>query len=320
VTDPTSHVLQAIDNAVQDFELSADAMRWAPGGAAVASPAQALQRPETQWQDRPRVSEPLRWEQRKTTCTLAEIDAWLAEEANLIHHSPYAAIVDALPPTSITMHRQHPPCVGCGRPTGTPFSNALTVEGMNGPSMTATFQPCGCQLAVSVPALLEDVPLGTRPERYAGQVIAGEVFEQGYGDRVVERVKAQIIQVNDERPHVVMVLNDDDPLLERVDSVLRRRMMPGDKAVIALWLEAISGGTDYIVYRPASDMPDEYMPPGLVSRWEPRPSAPIVALPVSRDGFMSSVSMAIARGTGRIEISPEGAVAEVYEVRADHLP
>lgn len=320
MTEPANHVLAAIDNAVRDYELSADAMRWAPDGCAKVAADPSPQLPTERPQHYPSFSEPMRWEQRKTTCTLAEIDAWMAEEHELALHGHAWAEVDAFSLTSIAMRRQHPPCIGCGRPTGTSLDPAMTIDGTNEPRMTATFQPCGCRLTVSVPAILDHIPSGTRPERFAGQVVTGEFFYESADERFVEHVKTRIVQAADERPHVVMALDAGDPLLEQFDSI-RHRMMPGDKAVVAFWLRAETGATEHIVYRASPNMTEGDMSPDLEGRWERRPAPSYELLPIRcvvRFGS-ENFSTATARATGRVEISPEGAVAEVYEVQSDYL-
>lgn len=65
---------------------------------------------------------------------------------------------------------------------------------------------------------------------------------------------------------------------------------------------------DYIVVRPAPDLPPSFLPPGLDGKWVDRTMLPEDASPY-RWGD------AVAVATGRFEARDDGAVAEVFEVR-----
>ncbi|MFI7191450.1 hypothetical protein ACIBQ0_17085 [Nocardia nova] len=73
----------------------------------------------------------------------------------------------------------------------------------------------------------------------------------------------------------------------------------------------MSDEPDYIVIRPAPDLPPGFLPDRLNGRWEDR----------SRLGIDHGMDFTLASGgavavpTGRFETNDQGQVAEVYEVR-----
>lgn len=68
---------------------------------------------------------------------------------------------------------------------------------------------------------------------------------------------------------------------------------------------------DYVVIRPAPDLPPGFVPPHWDGRWLDRADMPFGPPPA--DGTWST---ATAVPTGRFEVrDSDGAVAEVYEVR-----
>jgi hypothetical protein len=74
--------------------------------------------------------------------------------------------------------------------------------------------------------------------------------------------------------------------------------------------------TDYIVIRPAADLPPGFLPPHQDGRWYDRASLPPGPPPGSASPPGITVSEAVAVPTGRFEVRDyDGAVAEVWEVR-----
>ncbi|MCP9947353.1 hypothetical protein [Actinomadura madurae] len=70
---------------------------------------------------------------------------------------------------------------------------------------------------------------------------------------------------------------------------------------------------DYMVIRPAADLPDGFLPDGMDGKWFDRSQLP----KGPGDGHATTARMggAVAVATGRFETREDGAVAEVYEVR-----
>jgi hypothetical protein len=64
---------------------------------------------------------------------------------------------------------------------------------------------------------------------------------------------------------------------------------------------------NYIVIRPAPDLPPGFLPSQLDGRWYDGNAIP--------HGARLQVGGAVAVPTGRFEVRDDGAVAEVYEVR-----
>lgn len=65
---------------------------------------------------------------------------------------------------------------------------------------------------------------------------------------------------------------------------------------------------DYVVIRPAPDLPPEFLPGYLNGRWYDRAELPWGG---SSCGWIDAVAVP----TGRFEVRDDGAVAEVFEVR-----
>ena len=63
---------------------------------------------------------------------------------------------------------------------------------------------------------------------------------------------------------------------------------------------------NYIVVRPATDLPPGFLPPEMDGRW-----FDVEQLPPA----WGDLGMAVAVPSGRFEVRDDGAVAEVYEVR-----
>lgn len=72
---------------------------------------------------------------------------------------------------------------------------------------------------------------------------------------------------------------------------------------------------DYIVIRPAADLPPGFLPAGEDGRWYERAAMPL-ADEDQRANALVGYGGGIAVATGRFEVRDyDGAVAEVYEVR-----
>lgn len=67
-------------------------------------------------------------------------------------------------------------------------------------------------------------------------------------------------------------------------------------------------GPDYIVVRPARDLPPGFLPPHMDGRWFDRTMLP-------ESGALHGPGDAVAVATGRFEVRDDGAVAEVFEMR-----
>ena len=155
--------------------------------------------------------------------------------------------------------------------------------------------------------------------RYAGQLISAEFVQDAVdGERTVERLKDKLLHFGEERPHVLLVLGHEDQRLAEFPS-LPHPVRPGDKAVVALWLAAVPDSTEYIVYRAAPGMPKGDMPDGMEGRWDRRSDIPYGVVSTART-VLDGIGTGTAKATGQIEISPDGSVAEVYEVKSDYLP
>lgn len=68
---------------------------------------------------------------------------------------------------------------------------------------------------------------------------------------------------------------------------------------------------DYIVIRPAADLPSGFLPDRLDGMWFDRTCIP--KLPTPHTGWGRGEGVAVA--SGRFEVRDDGAVAEVWEVR-----
>jgi hypothetical protein len=71
---------------------------------------------------------------------------------------------------------------------------------------------------------------------------------------------------------------------------------------------------DYIVVRPAPDLPPGFLPDRENGRWYDRADMPQVDTESSLDAILR-YGGGVAVATGRFESRYDGAVAEVYEVR-----
>jgi hypothetical protein len=65
--------------------------------------------------------------------------------------------------------------------------------------------------------------------------------------------------------------------------------------------------SDYVVIRPAADLPEGFLPTSFDGLWIDRAQVPRVAT--------GELGTAVAVATGRFEVRDDGAVAEVFEVR-----
>jgi len=69
--------------------------------------------------------------------------------------------------------------------------------------------------------------------------------------------------------------------------------------------------SNYIVVRPAPDLPEGFLPKELNGKWFDVDDVPRIP-PL---GTNNKVSEAVAVPTGKFEVREDGAVAEIYEVR-----
>lgn len=77
----------------------------------------------------------------------------------------------------------------------------------------------------------------------------------------------------------------------------------------------MTGEGDYIVIRPAADLPPGFLPPHQDGLWLDRST--ILPGPAPGSAVAPGVSEAVAVPTGRFEVREhDGAVAEVWEVRS----
>ena len=74
---------------------------------------------------------------------------------------------------------------------------------------------------------------------------------------------------------------------------------------------------DYIVVRAAPGLPEGFVPAHLEGRWYDRSQIPLGAVNVGAfEAAGGTVGTAIAEPSGRFEVRDDGAVAEVWEIRA----
>lgn len=71
---------------------------------------------------------------------------------------------------------------------------------------------------------------------------------------------------------------------------------------------------DYIVIRPAADLPPGFLPEREDGRWYDRGAMPQADAESNMDALIR-YGGGVAVATGRFEVREDGAVAEVYEVR-----
>lgn len=245
----------------------------------------------------PGLSDPIEYVQWRTDCTTDQINTWQA--ALLEQDLEDFEVPSFTEPTRVMIPpRRTPPCLGCGRPTGAVFQPALILKGIDAPTATATFNPCGCQLRVWTPPILDHIPDGTFPFRKAGLPMDDQIAER-FADRpeLQADLHGRLAQHLDQRPDVVKLLNPQET---------RARGLHG-WALVGYTLHARPGTTKWIVVRGDADMPPGFMPPGLDGRWQER--ARIPDYPPIFKGPHSTVT---AHPTGRVEIREDGAVAEVY--------
>lgn len=77
------------------------------------------------------------------------------------------------------------------------------------------------------------------------------------------------------------------------------------------WDWDLFDGADYIVIRPAPDLPEGFLPASLDGIWYDRNTIPIRLGAYSGPGIGEGVAVP----AGRFEVRDDGAVAEVWEVR-----
>jgi hypothetical protein len=198
MTDQTERVLANIDDAIEgyvtnDYDVSADAMRWTPEPA---------DEEETTPESQPRISsqwmEPLfalAWLARQEPqCSVAELEAWYAEAQRLADDS----LEFALTPTRISPPRQFPPCINCGGPV-----QAFTVTDELHPwGRRISFEPCGCDLRVTASQML------------AAPGTAGEGFDRT-GARLAALFRESVVDREAARRSVVAVT---EPLASGIEA------------------------------------------------------------------------------------------------------
>jgi hypothetical protein len=77
----------------------------------------------------------------------------------------------------------------------------------------------------------------------------------------------------------------------------------------------VSRYPDYIVIRPAADLPEGFLPEGWDGKWFDRSEIPAGRAGGPVIGGPNRVSSAVAVPTDRLEFREDGAVAQVWEVR-----
>lgn len=168
----------------------------------------------------------------------------------------------------------------------------------------------GHPTAPTVPPILGQIPLGTRPHRYACMVISREALRSS---DAVDFAREQMIRSAGERPHVLKLVDEISAHAEFGVSISTPH--PSDRALIAVWLEAIPGATEFIVVHPAAGLTETLGQADWDGRWRVRPAGgALMFAGLNGAGEFMQVQ---ATATGRIEINSDGAVAEVYEVRLD---
>lgn len=155
--------------------------------------------------------------------------------------------------------------------------------------------------------VLDDIPPGTRPWRYMVQPLSGDFREM---PEMLKLVRDDMLLRLDTRPHVMLLL-DRATALERMPAIAPWDG-PDDLLLIAFWLKAIPGASEYVVYRAASDLSAGCMPERLEGRWNRRADIPDAIIRVPGLDWTATVA---AHETGRVEIREDGAIAEVFEVR-----
>ena len=243
--------------------------------------------------------DPVEYVQWRTDCTADDIEAWCA----IMNEQDAEAFADFATPIYIAaLPRRTGPCLGCGRPTATEWfqRSALTVTNTDTPTPTATFQPCGCELRVRTPPILDRIPDGTVPFKKAGIPLNDQIAERlAHQPELQADLHSRLAKYLGQRPDVVMLLDPEQT---------KARGLHG-WALVGYTLHARPGTTKWIVVRGDHDMPPGFMPPGLDGRWQERDRIPDYP-PI----FEGRYSTATAHPTGRVEIRDDGAIAEVYEM------
>lgn len=145
MTNDTEQVLKSIDDAIEgyvtnDYNVSADAMRWAPEPADEEETAPELQpRTSAQW-----IESLLALVRHEVQCSVAELEAWYAEARRLADES------FEISPTRISLPRRFPPCINCGGPVEA-FSET---DELHPRGRRISFSPCGCELRVAASQML----------------------------------------------------------------------------------------------------------------------------------------------------------------------
>lgn len=211
--------------------------------------------------------------------------------------------------------RIFPPCLGCGAPVrpsvglGGAFAISTPPGEQPGP-VTVTkvvFGPCGCELRVWVPPILDHVPAGTRLGHGVWVVLDGLVLgrskEEVFEDKVLMEVVAGKLKV---RPQVILLLTP----AEVAEHQIPRRIADDERLLVAATLEGIPDETTHIVLRPATaDVPG--FPADLNGhRVERGGSYRGLYFYVMLEG----AGYGHAMRTGRVEVGEDGCAAEVYSV------
>lgn len=245
--------------------------------------------------------------QYRNDCTTGELEQWRAK----IRRSD----ADFLPTDLRALsgaYRHYPPCLGCGRPTGD-YGEALRVDET---AKTATFQPCGCTLQILDPPILDYIPAGTRPDRCLPLMLHADLVDDpAAGDNALAWARETLIRECPTTPHVILLL--DQAGIERHGIPSLQPLNPTQRMLGAIWLAALPGQTEHIVLRASEALRNDPAAAASVDgRWEQR--AGIFSGSLVRLALPAGSGTATARPTGGIEIRDDGAVAEVYQLTADH--
>lgn len=224
--------------------------------------------------------DPVEYVQWRTDCTADDIKAWRA--------AMYEQIRVTAGPSA--------PCLGCSRPIQG-FSVPVAID----PRPVAMFEPCGCQLRIRTPPILDHIPDGTFPLKKAGIPLNDQIAERlAHQPELQTDLHARLARYLGQRPDVVKLLDPQET---------RARGLHG-WALVGYTLHAWPGTTKWIVVRGDADMPPGVMPPGLDGKWQERARVPYLPPIVFEVGRYS----ATPRPSGRVEIREDGAIAEVYEM------
>lgn len=243
--------------------------------------------------------------------TVGEVERWQREAlARRAEHVP-GRVLAGMPPVLGD-------CMECGKPAydmNVEYAGGSLPWDPDARMKSVVFRPCGCRVGVYDPPVLDRIPEGTRPDRYAVVPIDAPVDERTLTEVVMPVMRRELAAQLGCKPHVVELLDGGDVRRRLGEFGIGVSAVLEGKAAVGFVLRAIPGATPFVVYRVA----DAGLPDGaraLDGKWERRDAlragSPRFAFSTGPVGW--DVVKGVAQPTGRVELNESGQAAEVYEI------